>query len=164
MRVGRRLTLSAVLHVHSIEKSYECEEARSIALEWPVVFDEVIRQLANRMAMDATKIHPVPPLPDGFDCVHIARVLRGMTAGAPGQMQLIFAYSIRKRYMQHESACSSELLDMSPARREILSGWAGRAPCFAEGDKIDAVSLFENFALGSQLIRELGEAWKGAFF
>lgn len=155
VRAGQNLPYSPILHVHRISVSYSCEQALAIAAKWPEPFDSTLVSLAERFAMDATRIQPVDVPQDGSES-HIAQVVRGMRSGTAARLQPMFAYTLRKRFVAlAESAGQSiddEMLDMSPARREILSGWGGRAPCFSQGDKIEALSVFANFSTVSGLM------------
>lgn len=134
----------------------------------------------------------VPP-DAATDYTHLARTIRGMTATSntttvsmamssrqrpsrhpltrttaqAASLQPLFAYGMRRlferKYGKDFMNPVDDTIDMSVARRELVSGWAGRAPCYAEGDKVETTSLFSNFALAAALLREKGTSWKREF-
>lgn len=135
---------------------YECFQSKNIAKKLPEAFEEVISDMGNILAADAMKIQPVNGKSD--DKWMIAKVLGGLFSSNKGHLQPIFAYELMKKVdIQRKK---EEMLDLRFARQSIISGWAGRAPCYAEADKIETIVLFGHFSLSVKCVEEVKEKWK----
>lgn len=146
-----------ILSHYVIHSTYTCPQAIALAQAFLPAYEHILFAMAERMATDCTKAKPIT----AENPYQMARKLRGWTSGRPATFIPLFADDLFQRYDVTESPTST--IDFALAMTDIVVGWAGRAPCFASGDKIAAVVLFANFELGSRISRENGSKWLQIF-